>query len=274
MYAAVDIGGTKTLIIVFDEHGTLIEQIKFPTPADYDDFLEVLADNVANLATKEFQAAGVAAPGKIDHKQGRMVAAGNLTWVNEPIQRDLEKLFHAPVILENDAKTAALAEARYAGPDYETVVYITISTGVGVGVCENGKLDKALQDAEIGWMSIEHEGKIVPWEKVASGSAIVAKYGKRASELDDPEAWDAISRNIAKGLIAVIAMTQPDLIVFGGGVGNHLEKFEEPLLRHLKKYENPMVAIPPIKKSSHPEEAVAYGCFELAKDFIKSRQAA
>lgn len=271
MYAAVDIGGTKTLIIVFNQAGKVVEQVKFPTPANYDEFLTVLTNNVANLSTKEFQAAGVAAPGKIDHKQGRMVAAGNLTWADEPVRRDLEKLFHAPVVLENDAKTAALAEARYAGPNYETVVYITISTGVGIGVCENGKLDKALENAEIGWMSIEHEGKVVPWEKIASGSAIVAKYGKRASDLDDPAAWESISRNIAKGLIAVIAMTQPDLIVFGGGVGNHLEKFKEPLVRNLKKYENPMVAIPPIKKSSHPEEAVAYGCFELAKDFIQSR---
>ncbi len=274
MYTAVDIGGTKTLIIVFDESNTPLEQVKFPTPADYDDFLAVLAESVANLSTHDFKAVGVAAPGKIDHKQGRIIAAGNLTWRNEPLQRDIEKLFHAPVILENDAKAAAVAEARYAGQSYETVVYITISTGVGVGVCENGKLVPALDNAEIGWMNVEHEGKLVPWEKIASGSAIVAKYGKRASELDDDTAWDSISRNIAKGLIAVIAVVQPDLIVFGGGVGNHLEKFEKPLLKYLKGYENPMVTIPHIKKSSHPEEAVAYGCLELAKDFVQSRNAA
>lgn len=274
MYAAVDIGGTKTLVIVFDESNTAIEQVKFPTPADYDDFLAVLAENVANLSTHDFKAVGAAAPGKVDHKQGRLVAAGNLAWRNEPLQRDLEKLFHAPVVLENDAKAAALAEARYAGSNYETVVYITISTGVGIGICENGILVPALEDAEIGWMNVEHNGRLVPWEKIASGSAIVAKYGKRASELDDDTAWDSISRNIAKGLIAVIAMVQPDLIVFGGGVGNHLDKFEKPLLKHLKNYENPMVMIPPIKKSSHPEEAVAYGCLELAKDFTQSRTTA
>ena len=271
MYAAVDIGGTKTLIIIFDEQGSVQEELKFPTPPDYGDFLKQISNAVNELSTKEFAGVGVAAPGKIDHKRGQLVAAGNLSWQNEPIQADFERLFSAPVSLENDAKTAALSEARAAGPDYETVVYITISTGVGIGVCENGKLDKALENAEVGWMSIEHEGHAVPWEKIASGSAIVKKYGKRASELDDDKAWDEISRNIAKGLIAVIAMTQPDLIVFGGGVGNHLDKFKAPLLRYLKQYENPMVSIPPIKKSSHPEEAVAYGCFELAKDFTQSR---
>jgi predicted NBD/HSP70 family sugar kinase len=267
MYAAVDIGGTKTLIIVFDDTGKPVEQVKFSTPPVYDDFLTEMEKFVDKLSTKDFRAIGVAAPGRIDHKQGLLRAAGNLGWKNEPIQSDFEKLFRTPVVLENDAKAAALAEARYAGPNYETVVYITISTGVGIGVCENGSLDKSLEDAEVGWMTVEHNGQAVPWEKIASGSAIVQKYGKRASELDDPVAWDEIAHNIAIGLITVIAITQPDLIVFGGGVGNHLQKFEQPLLKHLKEYENPMVTIPPIKKSTHPEEAVAYGCFELAKDF-------
>ena len=268
MYAAVDIGGTKTLIIVFDDMGLPVERVKFPTPADYRDFLQEMAAHVDNLSTSDFRSVGVAAPGRIDHEQGLLRAAGNLSWKNEPIQHDLEQLFKAPVVLENDAKAAALAEARYAGTEYTTVVYITISTGVGIGVCENGKLAKSLEDAEVGWMTVEYNGEAVPWEKIASGSAIVKKYGKRASELDDTAAWDSIARSIAIGLNAVIAIIQPDLIVFGGGVGNHLEKFEQPLLRHLKKYENPMVTIPPIKKSTHPEEAVAYGCLELAKDFV------
>lgn len=269
MYGAVDIGGTKTLLVVFAADGSIVEQTRFPTPGNYDDFLKLMATTVDNLSTKDFRAVGVAAPGKVDHLQGSLKGAGNLSWHNEPLQSDFERLFHAPVTLENDAKTAALAEARAAGQNYHTVVYITISTGVGIGVCEDGKLDKSLEDAEIGWMTVEHQGQAVAWEKIASGSAIVKKYGKRASELDDPQAWEDISRNIAKGLIAVIAIVQPDLIVFGGGVGNHLEKFQKPLLAHLKKYENPMVPIPPIKKSAHPEEAVAYGCYELAKDLAQ-----
>lgn len=269
MYAAVDIGGTKTLIIIFDAKGVEQERIKFPTPENYDDFLVEMQKSVANLTTNDFLAVGVAAPGKINHKLGWLVAAGNLQWKNEPIQADFEALFNAPVSLENDAKTAALAEARYAGSDYSTVVYITISTGVGIGVCEDGKLDKALENAEAGWMTIEYKNFVGPWEKIASGSAIVKKYGKRASDLDDPKAWDDIAGAIAAGLITIIAMIQPDLIVFGGGVGNHLEKYIDPLTHHLKQYENPMVQIPPIKKSDHPEEAVAYGCYELAKDIVK-----
>lgn len=266
MYAAVDIGGTKTLVIVFDTEGNIVEQVKFPTPPDYDVFLQQLAETVANLSTSDFRAVGAAAPGKINHKLGSLVVAGNLKWHDVSIQTDFEKIFNAPVVLENDAKAAAVAESRAAGPNYETVVYITISTGVAIGVCVNGELDKALEDAEVGWMTVEYNGELTPWEKIASGTAIVKKYGKRASDLHDEAAWDDISHKIAKGLIAVIAIVQPDLIVFGGGVGNHLEKFEAPLKKYLAQYENPLVPIPPLIKSSHPEEAVAYGCYELAKE--------
>jgi predicted NBD/HSP70 family sugar kinase len=225
-----------------------------------------MAKTVANFSTKEFQAVVVAAPGIIDHSEGIFIAGGNLSWKHVSIQSDLEKLFDAPVRLENDAKVAAVAEARAAGSDFETVVYITISTGIGVGVCVNGNLDHTLLDAEPGHMNVQNGETMAPWETLASGKAIVAKYGETASELDDPEAWKNISHNIAKGLLTIIAIVQPDLIVVGGGVGSHFNKFEKPLIAELKQYENPLAPTPPIRMAVHPEEAVIYGCYELAKD--------
>ena len=269
MYAAIDIGGTKTLVAVFDPEGKVTEQVKFPTPDDYDVFISEMATIVDNLATKEFQAVGAAAPGRINHSEGLLLAGGNIKWKNVAIQQDFEKLFQAPVRLENDAKAAALAEARSAGPKFETVVYITISTGIGVGICTNGTLDHTLLDAEPGRMNVQNGSVMAPWETIASGKAIVARYGKRASDLDNPEAWQRISHNIAKGLLTIIAIVQPDLIVFGGGVGSHFAKFEKPLLAELKKYENPLAPTPPLKMAKHPEEAVIYGCYELAKDISK-----
>ena len=269
MYAAVDIGGTKTLVASFDETGTIIEQVKFSTPQEYEVFISDLAHVVDNLTTKEFQAVGIAVPEKVDHKRGLLIDGGNLHWRNISIQADFEKLFKAPVHIENDAKTAAVTQARIFGPDFETVVYITISTGIGVGICTNGILDHTLIDSEVGPMLIQNGEEMVSWESLASGKAIVAKYGKRADELDNPEAWQQISRNIAKGLLSLIAIVQPDLIVFGGGVGSHFDKFEKPLIAELKKYENPLAPTPPLRMAVNPEEAVIYGCYELAKDLSK-----
>ncbi len=264
-YATIDIGGTKTLIAVFDDTGNITEKIKFPTPKQYDDFVNTLSDNVAKLSTKEFQAFCVAAPGRIDHKTGIVMAFGNLPWVDIPLLHDVEKIISAPGLIENDTKLAALSEAQYH-KEYRKVLYITISTGIGSGLITDGVIDPDFNGNEVGQMLMEHRGHLVRWEDFASGKAIVEKFGKKASEITDGSDWYIIARNIAIGLNAVIAALTPELIIIGGGVGTHLPKYKDRLEEELKIYENPMFTIPPIVQAKNPEEAVVYGCYQLAKD--------
>jgi len=264
MYAAIDIGGTKTLIAAFDNKGEVTEQVKFPTPPNYNDFSDELAKNVAELSTKEFQAFCVAAPGFLDRKNGIVLNCSNLPWQNVPLLHDTEKILRAPGVLENDTKLAALSEAL-AQKKYQRVLYITVSTGISGGLITNGVIDPAFQDMEIGQMLLEHHGELKRWEEFASGKAIVARFGKKASEITDDKDWYVVARNIAIGLIDVIATLTPEVIIVGGGVGTHLPKFKNRLDEQLKIYENPMLRIPPILQATRPEEAVIYGCYELAK---------
>jgi mannose-6-phosphate isomerase len=268
MYIAIDIGGTKTLIAVFSQDGELQEQVKFPTPSIYEEFVKELAQNVAKLSTHEFKAACVAIPGKIDRSEGIAIAFGNLDWSNIPIGPDIEKVINTPVILENDAKLAALSEAILLKKEFRKALYVTISTGIGAGFVVDGRLDPNLIDMEAGQMLLEHNGELKDWEDFGSGRAFSEKYGKRVSEVavDDNEAWYWFARNIAIGLIDLIATLTPDVIIIGGGAGAHLDKFQGRLEEQLKIYENPMFNIPPIRKAGRAEEAVIYGCFELAKD--------
>lgn len=265
MYAAVDIGGTKTLVAVFNGDGQIIEQVKFPTPKDYPDFVSELAMNVDKLSTKKFLSLGIAMPGKVNRELGIGVRFGNLDWENVPILKDAENVFNTSGAIENDAKTAALSEARLLGSTYSKVVYVTVSTGIGIGLVENGEIDQSIGDGGGHSMYIEYEGQKTTWEDLASGSAIVKTYGKRASDIDDPEAWETISRKIAAGLIDVIALLQPEVVIIGGGVGTHFAKFEAPLNAALKSYEDSMTDLPKIVQAQHPEEAVIYGCYELAR---------
>lgn len=265
MYITVDIGGTKTLLAVFDDLGTIIEQTKFPTPVEYDEFLQEMAVNVDKLSTKEFSYGCVALPGKVDRALGIGVVCGNLPWRNVPVQSDLEKLLHCPMLIENDANLAGLSEALLLKETYSRSLYITVSTGIGSGFVVNGTLLPATIDAEIGHMSLEHNGEFERWEKFASGKAIVAKYGKRASELEDVEAWKVIARNLAKGFITVIASLTPEVIIIGGGVGSHLQKFKDFLEAELQQMESPLLTIPIIVSAQRPEEAVVYGCYDLIK---------
>lgn len=262
-YAAIDIGGTKTLIAVFDQNGKITESIKFATPTIYEDFIKELTASVVNLSTKDFAAFCVAAPGRINHKNGNVIAFGNLPWTDTPILHDVEKIINAPGLIENDTKLAALSEAQYH-KEYRKVLYITISTGIGGGLITNGKIDPDFDNNEVGKMLMEHRGVLMRWEEFASGKAIYKKYGKKASEITDEKAWYLISRNIAIGLNAVIASLTPELIIIGGGVGTHLPKFKDRLEEELKIYETPMFSIPPIVQAKNPEEAVVYGCFQLA----------
>lgn len=266
-YLAVDIGGTKTLLVLFDNDGQIKKSVKFETPALYETFLEKLAHSVAKLSTNNFKGCVVAIPGKVNRETGVGIAFGNLAWQNVPIKNDVQKIVSCPVTLENDANLAGLSEARLL-PEYKRVLYITISTGIGGAVIVNGRIEAGTKDAEIGHILLEHQGTLQRWEDFASGKAIIEKFGKRASEIDprDYDAWYLIARNIAIGLIDVIAMLTPDAIVVGGGVGAHFLKFKDRLLEELDIYSSPLLTIPPIFQANHPEEAVVYGCYELAKE--------
>lgn len=261
----IDIGGTKTLVGCLDEHGVIMERIKFPTPDTYKQFLEELAVVVEKLSTRDFIAAGVAAPGLIDRNAGHVVAFGNRPWKDAPLKTDVESIVHCPVVVENDANLAALSESMLVKGKYNRVLYVTVSTGIGVGVAENQQLASALIDAEAGSMQIDHNGKLEKWESFASGKAIRAKYGKLAADIHEPEIWDEIAHNLAKGVTNLIDIVQPDVIILGGSVSAYFDRFKKPLLSYLEAMAGPLTPVPPIIEASRPEEAVLYGCYDLAK---------
>lgn len=265
MYLAVDIGATKVLLAVFTNSGKLVEQRKFATKEKYPDLIKDMLQEVSQLQNKDFDRVAVAVPGRLDRKAGIGIAFGNRPWQNVPIQADIERGLHTPVIIENDAKLAALSEAQLIKDEFSKVLYVTVSTGISAGLIVDGVIDSSMADSESGQMWFEHNGKQMQWEDFASGRAIVATYGKRASDITDKKTWVEIAHNIAVGLIELIAVIQPEVIVLGGGVGTHFAKFEKPLLTELKKYALPIVPIPPIRQAQRPEEAVIYGCYSLAK---------
>ena len=266
MYGAVDIGGTKTLVVTFSKDGQIQERHKFPTPKRYNDFLQELAKVVDKLSTKDIVRTVVAVPGLLDRTHGIGIAFGTLTWENVPLQEDVEKIFHCPIVIENDSKLAALSEAGLLKNEFHKVLYVTVSTGIGGGLIINGQIEKQLEDIEIGQMLLEHQGKLQRWEDFASGSAIVAKFGKRAGEITDQGDWYIIARNIALGLNSLIATLDPEVIVLGGGVGTHFDQFKDRLTEELHLYENPLMPTPPIRQAQRSEDAVIYGCYELAKE--------
>ncbi|MGH7237294.1 MAG: ROK family protein, partial [Candidatus Saccharimonadales bacterium] len=262
----IDVGGTKTLVAALDDNGVIIEKNKFPTPQNYSNFINELSQVIDSLDSKKFIAAGVGIPASIiDRKHGIGIAFGNLPWRDAPIRSDVAKLLGIPVVVENDAKLAALSEYMLIKDKYKKVLYLTISTGIGFGLVVEGVIDSSIGDGGGATMFVEYDGKEVPWESFASGRAIAQRFGKQASEIHDTKTWQIIARDLAIGLIDLVAIIQPEVIVLGGGVGAHSRELIKPLEAALKVYENPLLEIPPIQQAGRAELAVAYGCYDLAK---------
>ena len=265
MYVGIDVGGTKTLIASLDDHGVILESRKFPTSPDYKQFLLELRHAAHHLEHKEFIAGGIGAPGTIDRKHGIGRKFANLPWTDVHLLADAERIFGCPMALENDAKLAGLSEAMLH-KDMARVMYVTISTGIGYSLIVDGKIETNISDNGAADILLEHEGKLKAWESFASGRAIVARYGRRAADIPagDPT-WTKIVRELRSGFLQLIAVLEPDAVVIGGSVGNYFERFHELLVDELKAYETPLLQIPVFYKAQRPEEAVIYGCYDLAK---------
>lgn len=266
MYVGVDIGGTKTLVAALDERGVIIEDNKFPTSEDYKTFLIDLSEVITGFKNQDFAAGGVGIPATaIDRVNGIGIKFGNLSWQNVPIQNDVEEICHCPIVIENDAKMAALSEAMLLKDNYKKILYVTISTGIGYGLVTKGEIDTNVGDGGGRTILLEHDGKMTPWEDFAGGRAIVEQYGKKAEEITDKNTWEAICRQLAKGFIHLIALMQPEAIVIGGAVGTYFERFGEILKTEIESYQIPLAKLPVLIKAQRPEEAVVYGCYDLAK---------
>lgn len=258
------------MVASFTNSGKLVEQVKFKTPKDYQEFLKELEKTISNLNHNIFTVACVAIPALLDSTKSIGIAFGNRPWRNVPIKKDLKTFIDCPITIENDANLAGLSEAINIIKDYKITLYLTISTGIGAGIITNGTIDPDFADSEVGQMKVQFNDRMRRWEEIASGSAIVKYYGKQASEINDKKTWKEICHRLALGMNSLIAVIQPDVIIIGGSVGSHLKKYGKILKDELKKYSTPLTPVPPIKQAYRAEEAVIYGCYYLAKRYYES----
>lgn len=246
-----------------DDRGDVTEKIKFPTDQDYQAFLQDLKQNLGKLKTGDFSYCGAGVPSSnIDRERWICVSFGNLPWENVAMKEDIGNICGCPVALENDAKVAGLSEATLLGSKYRRVLYMTVSTGIGFALIEDGRIDTDFGDGGGRTLLLEHDGRSMPWEDFASGRAMVKRYGQRAEDIEDEDTWLQISRDLAQGLEVIIGRTKPQAIVIGGGVGVHFDKYGSLLQAELERR---MAGAPAVIQARHPEEAVIYGCYDLIK---------
>lgn len=266
MILAVDTGGTKTLVALMTDAGKIHKSTRFPTPANTDKYAEKLREVVSSsFAGHDVSCVVVALPGII--KDGVALWCNNLKWRNFDAATALKGIYgDAPVYIENDANLAGLGEARALSPIPTSVLYVTVSTGIGTGVITNGHIDPGLRQSEGGRALIEFDGKIREWETFASGKAIYNTYHHFASDITSRATWKQIADRISRGFLAVIPIMQPDTIVIGGSIGTYFGRYAPELESILIEHLPPHIICPKIIQARYPEKAVIYGCYYYARD--------
>jgi len=270
MTIGIDIGGTKTLLAVFTKDGRILRQQRFETPKNYDDFIAQLQKAGTKLTTEKDARCCVAVPGLLDRRSGVEIALGNLPWQDKQIRLDVGRALNTQhVVIENDSKLAGLAEASALKQAYPRVFYLTFSTGIGGALLVNGKLSHDVISMEIGKVPLPHGKRLEQWEEFASGRAFLARYGKKAADVTDPVIWEEFAQEIGIGISMVCSIFQVDAIVFGGGLGQHLDRFSQYLEPFTTTYLHPIVKQPKaLLKTAYKDDAVIYGCYHYAQDHL------
>ena len=279
MIALLDIGGTKIAASVGRDAAIGVVR-REPTPsASPLTALRGLVETV--MEGKLPEAIAISAPGPFDRERGMLLNPPGMpvSWHGLDLAHQLGQRFDCPVVVENDANCAALAEARLgAGAGSRTVAYWTVSTGIGSGIVQDGRLVLGRHDTEGGHMVLWpgwlggppcHCGGVGCLEALASGRAITRRYGIPAEHLADPEAWMEIGRWIGLATVNVTTLHDPDVVVFGGGVCANWQRFAPALFetveRHLRLQPRPEIVL-----GNLGEERSLLGALLVAEDGMRN----
>lgn len=229
---ALEAGGTKMVLAIYQEDGTKLEEITLPTlePA------ETLPRMTGFFRDHQVDALGVGSFGPLDlnpqsETYGYITSTPKLAWRNVPLLKELLDGRDIPAAIDTDVNAAILAEKELgAARGCDNAVYITIGTGVGGGVLTNGKPVHGMLHPEVGHMLLRphpedpnprgvcpyHDGCL---EGLAAGPAIGARIQGDAKALPDDHPTFAIEAYYLAQMCANLIVTlSPERIILGGGV--------------------------------------------------------
>ncbi|MFG1993068.1 ROK family protein, partial [Actinoplanes sp. NPDC048988] len=245
----LDIGGTKLAAAVVTADGTAHGLVTTPTPhtGDWRDATACLFDlghqALRTVGARGIRAVGIACGGPLDGPSGMLMSPPHLPgWTRVPIGPLAAEAFGVPFVLENDATAAAVAEYRFgAGRGTATMLYLTVSTGIGGGAVVGGRLHRgaAGNGGEFGHIIVRRGGRLCACgrrgcvEAYASGSAIAQRAREAcgremtaagvtaAVAAGDPAAaavWAETVDLLGAAVADLVNVFEPDLVVLGGGV--------------------------------------------------------
>ncbi len=278
----VDLGGTNIAVGVVNENfeivgrGRVKTNLPRPTEEVFADIAKAISLALADakVSRDRVVSVGVGTPGSVNKENGVIEFANNLDFFNVPAKQMLEELTGKTVYIDNDANCAALGEAfAGAGKGVNSLVAVTLGTGVGSGIIIDGKIVSGVNYAagEMGHMVIVVDGEPCNcgrsgcWEKYSSATALVSQTKAAMKQNQDSLMWELADNSIQKvsgrtafdamrrgdeagtkvvknyvhylaaGITNIINTLQPEVVCIGGGVGNEGETLLEPLRKNVER---------------------------------------
>jgi fructokinase len=247
LYGGVETGGTKINCLIATGPKDIRAETRFSTTTPQENIRQIVGFFQAHLKDAPIVALGIASFGPLDltvdsPTYGYVTVSNKPSWEFSNIAGKVQHALQVPVAIDTDVNGAALAEYAWgAARNLENVLYITVGTGIGVGVVIAGKPLHGLIHPEGGHMLIPHDWSADPFigvcpfhgdclEGLACGPAIKRRWGQPAEALDaEHPAWYLEANYLGLGLHNLIMSLSPNRIVLGGGVMNQKHLF--PLIR-------------------------------------------
>ena len=259
LLAGVELGGTKCVCLIGTGPDDVRAQISIPTGEDSEATLGRIEATLRDWRMQHgaIAALGIASFGPLDLNRtstqyGSISTTSKPGWRNTDLVRRLARLLGVPVGFDTDVNAAALAEGRWgAAKHLADFAYVTVGTGIGVGLVVDGRPTYGFSHSELGHIRIARKagdawqgacafhGDCV--EGLASGVAIASRAGVPANQIaPDSPVWDLVAHALAQLLHTIVLATAPRRILIGGGVPEArpelLQRVRIQLLQSLNGY--------------------------------------
>ncbi len=293
----VDVGGTKVLAAEVDASGNVLRRARVATPgrsatdAQLEDALDRAVHEVADH--RAVAAVGVSAAALVG-ADGDVRFATHLSWREAPVCVRLRVRWAVPVVVENDAACALVAEQVHgAARGIDDVVLVTVGTGIGGAISIGGSLVRGSQGmaGEFGHTQVVPQGLpcecglLGCWEQYASGNALVRLVARARPDLDEGtlvtlaaregdgaarQAFASVGDWLGVGIAGVVAGLDPQVVLVGGGVSEVGDLLLRPARAALRRslYAGRYRAVPELLPTACGPDAGAVGAAVLARRLL------
>ena len=227
---ALEAGGTKLALGIYDESGTLLDRLTIPT----DEPAVAMPKMLQFLQGVDALGIGSFGPLELDEDSpayGAITTSPKAAWRDYPLLQTMRDALRVPCAIDTDVNAAVLAEVELgAAKGLQSAVYVTIGTGVGAGIYSEGKLVHGMQHPELGHILLRplpedpipqgvcpyHAGCL---EGLAAGPALGKRAGCDARTLpDDHPVFRMEAQYLAQMCMTLVLTLSPQRILLGGGV--------------------------------------------------------